>query len=60
RAVRRVGRLVALGNRGGGGSAALAALATSVGDGPAGLVADERDFGLSLDALTDIAYNTVR
>jgi hypothetical protein len=40
--------------------AALAALAASVGDGPAGLGVDERDFGLPLDALTDVAYNPVR
>jgi hypothetical protein len=70
--------LLALGNLGGGGSAALAAPATSVGDGPAGLApgergsapladepdpslpADEPDFALPLDALIDIAYNTVR
>ena len=35
-------------------------VAASVGEGPARLGADERDFELPLDALTRIAYNTVR
>jgi hypothetical protein len=52
--------LLGLGNRGGGGSDALAAPAASVADWPAGFGTDERDFGVPLDALTDIAYNTVR
>jgi hypothetical protein len=53
--------LLGRGKRGGGGKAALAALATSAGDGPPGLDAEapppdaragDWDFELALDSLT--------